>query len=191
MTANPLQLQPVILEMTEASAPFSSGSNLTLAQQAVSILQANGQVVGALPILGGAAGYANAVGILAMSLLPQVATIDQDAVVRARRPSYSGPPWPPGKLTSLYPKEVNANRVWQQGGTGRGVTVAVLDSGVAADVDLTQAGNRIVASASFAGLRDPTHPDAAGHATHIARTTARDRTRSARPLIGMGAQAHL
>ena len=34
MTANPLQMQPIILEMTEASAPFSSGSNLTLAQQA-------------------------------------------------------------------------------------------------------------------------------------------------------------
>jgi serine protease AprX len=191
MTANPLQLQPIILEMTEASAPFSSGSNLTLAQQAVSILQANGQVVGALPILGGAAGYANAAGILAMSLLPQVATIDQDAVVRARRPSNSGPPWPPGKLTSLYPKEVNANRVWQQGGTGRGVTVAVLDSGVAADVDLTQAGNRIVASASFAGLRDPTHPDAGGHGTHIAGTIAGDGTRSGGQFVGVAPKANI
>ena len=88
--------------MTEASAPFASGSNLTLAQQAVLILQANGQVVGALPIVDGAAGYANAAGILAMSLLPQVATIDQDAVVRARRPSNSGPPQPPGHLTSRH-----------------------------------------------------------------------------------------
>src|SRR5229473_2553935 len=114
MTANPLQMQPIILQMTEASTPFSTGSNLTLAQQAVSILQANGQVVGALPILDGAAGYANAAGILAMSLLAQVATIDQDAVVRARRPSNSGPLWPPGQLTSVYPKEINANRVWQQ-----------------------------------------------------------------------------
>jgi hypothetical protein len=42
MTANPVQMQPIILEMTEPSAPFSSRSNLTLAQQAVSILQANG-----------------------------------------------------------------------------------------------------------------------------------------------------
>src|SRR5260370_16482427 len=103
MTANPLQLQPVILEMTEASAPFSSGSNLTLAQQAVSILQANGQVVGPLAIIGGAAGYANGAGILAMSLLPQVATIDQAAVVRARRPSNSGQPWPPAQPTSPHP----------------------------------------------------------------------------------------
>src|SRR5206468_12578363 len=104
MTANPTQLQPIILQMTESSAPFTSSSNLTLAQQAVSILRANGQVVGALPILDGAAGYANAAGIVAMSLLPQVATIDQDAVVRARRPSTSGPPWPAGKLNSLYSK---------------------------------------------------------------------------------------
>src|SRR5258708_17667225 len=57
MTAKPLQLQPIILEMTEASAPFSSGSNLTLAQQAASLFQATGQRVVALPILRRAAGY--------------------------------------------------------------------------------------------------------------------------------------
>jgi serine protease AprX len=191
MTANPVQMQPIILEMTEPSAPFSSRSNLTLAQQAVSILQANGQVVGALPILDGAAGYANAAGILAMSLLPQVATIDQDAVVRARRPSNSRPLWPPGQLTSLYPRESNANRVWQQGGTGRGVTVAVLDSGVTADVDLTHAGNRIVASASFAGLRDPAYPDVGGHGTHIAGAIAGDGTRSAGEFVGMASKANI
>jgi len=67
----------------------------------------------------------------------------------------------------------------------------VLDSGVAADVDLTQAGNRIVASASFAGLRDPTHPDAGGHGTHIAGTIAGDGTRSGGQFVGVAPKANI
>src|SRR5690242_7471819 len=46
MTANPLQVLPVIVQMQEASAPFTSGTNTKLAQQALTILQANGQAVG-------------------------------------------------------------------------------------------------------------------------------------------------
>src|SRR5260221_12417202 len=63
MTANPLQLQPIILEMTEASPPFSNGSNLTPAQQAVSILQANGQGGGAPPSPAGPPGSPHPRGV--------------------------------------------------------------------------------------------------------------------------------
>src|SRR5690349_12772283 len=80
MLANPLQQIPVIVEMAPATAPFSSGSNLTLAQQAVSILNANGQAFGALSIIQCAAGVATSAGINAMSLLPQVASIEEDSV---------------------------------------------------------------------------------------------------------------
>jgi serine protease AprX len=190
MAANPLQRLPVIVEMNPATLPFSSGANAALAQQAVTILQANGQAVGGLPIIEGAAGYATAAGIQAISLLPQVAAIEQDAVVRPRRPANAGAT-PPGQLTSLYPREVNATRVWQQGGSGRGVTVAVLDSGVAADDDLTRAGNRILASVGFAGPRDPNHPDVGGHGTHIAGTIAGDGTRSAGEFVGMAPHANI
>jgi serine protease AprX len=154
----------------------------------VSILQANGQAVGGLPIIEGAAGYANAAGIQAMSLLPQVAAISQDAVVRPRRPANSARPVSAGQLTSLYPQEVNAARVWRQGGSGRGVTVAVLDSGVAADPDL---GNRIVASVSFAGARDPNRPDVGGHGTHIAGTIAGNGTRSVGQFVGIAPRANI
>jgi serine protease AprX len=191
MASNSLQRLPIILEMNPPSSPLSGGVNSSLAQQAVTILQANGQAVGGLPIIEGAAGYATAAGIQAMSLLPQVAAIDQDAVVRPRRPANPGSTWPPGQLTSLYPREVNASRVWQQGGSGRGVTVAVLDSGVAADPDLTQAGNRIIASVGFAGPRDPNRPDVGGHGTHIAGTIAGDGTRSAGQFVGMAPHANI
>src|SRR5919201_3630905 len=63
ITANPLQRVPVIVEMNAPSLPFSTPVNTGLAQQAVSILNANGQAVGGLPIVSGAAGYANLVGV--------------------------------------------------------------------------------------------------------------------------------
>ncbi len=187
MASNPLQRLPIILEINPAAVPLS-GSNAVLAQLAVAILQANGQAVGGLPIIAGATGYATAASIQAMSLLPQVAAIEQDAIVRPRRPATSRTAVSAGQLTSLYPQEVNAERVWRQGGTGRGVTVAVLDSGVAADPDLS---NRIVASVSFVGTRDPNRPDVGGHGTHIAGTIAGDGTRSAGQFVGMAPRANI
>src|SRR5262252_1102876 len=62
MTANPSQMLPVIVEVNEATAPFTTGVNVTLAQQALTTLQAYGQPVGPLPIVDGAAGWANAAG---------------------------------------------------------------------------------------------------------------------------------
>jgi serine protease AprX len=182
MTSFPLERIPVIVEMIQASAPFGTATNVTLAQQAVSILNANGQAVGALPIVNGAAGYATSAGIQAMSQVPAVAMIDEDGVVQARRPSSTGPTYPPGQLTSLYPQETNATRVWQQGGSGRGISVAVLDSGIASDPDL---GSRIQAEVGFAGAFNPSQPDPGGHGTHIAGTIAGNGTRSAGQFIGM------
>jgi serine protease AprX len=191
MLANPLQQIPVIIEMAPATPPFSSGSNLTLAQQAVSILNANGHAFGALSVIQGAAGVATSAGITAMSQLPQVASIDEDSVVRPTRPPSGGPAYPPGNLTSLYPQEVNAPAVWQAGGSGRGVTVAVLDSGVANDADLVRNGNRILAHVGFAGSPDAQHPDPGGHGTHIAGTIAGDGSQSAGQYIGIAPKANI
>ena len=47
---------------------------------------------------------------------------------------------------------MRADLVQQQGGKGHGVTVAVLDSGIAANPDL---GSRLLAWVSFAGGQDP------------------------------------
>ena len=190
MTANPLEQIPVIVEMAPATAPFSSGSNLTLAQQAVSILNANGKAFGALSIIQGAAGIAPSAGITAMSLLPQVASIEEDSVVRPTRPATGGPAYPPGQLTSLYPQEVNAPKVWQQGGSGHGVTVAVLDSGVANAVDLGS-GNRVLLHVGFAGPPNSQQWDPGGHGTHIAGTIAGDGTLSAGQYIGMAPKANI
>ncbi len=191
MAANPTKLLPVIIQVAEATGQFPSAPNWRLAQQAVAILQSKGKPAGALPIISGAAGFANAAGIHAMSLLPQVAAIDADAVVQRSRPGASGPDWPPGQIGSIYTREVNANRVWLDGWSGRGVTVAVLDTGVAADPDLTQPTNRILAAVGFVGPRDPRKPDPAGHGSHIAGIIAGDGARSGGQFVGMAPQASI
>jgi serine protease AprX len=188
ITAHPLQRVPIIVELNSAGPPFTAPVNTLLAQQAISILSAHGQAIGGLPIIQGAAGYASLTGITAMSLLPQVASIEQDAVVRPRRPPNSGPPPPQGPLTSYYPQETNANRVWQQGVSGLGVSVAVLDSGVAPDSDLA---GRVVASVGFAGPHDPAHPDLGGHGTHVAGTIAGSGTKSNGEYVGMAPGANI
>src|SRR5262249_38215379 len=146
-----------------------------------------GHAVGGLPIIDGAAGYATPVQITAMSLLPQVAAIEQDLFVQPQRPSTTGPARPPVSA-STYTRETHAARAPQHGGAGRGVTVAVLDSGIAPDPDL---GNRVLASVGFAGARDPNHPDLGGHGTHVAGTIAGDGTRSQGQFVGMAPRANL
>ena len=84
---------------------------------------------------------------------------------------------------------VNADQVWQQGTTGRGVTVAILDSGVAADPDLVQPTNRILASVNFADQRLVLDPG--GHGTHVAGIVAGNGTRSAGEFIGIAPQANV
>ncbi len=189
MQLDPLRPLPVILEMKPLGAPFPSGVNALLASQALAILRANGHGFGALPILNGAAGSATAPQIQAMSLLPQVALIEPDAPVGPRKPSTSRPRLN-RPTSSLYTREVRADQVWPRGVTGRGVTVAVLDSGVARDPDLVASGNRILASVTFTS-GDPTTPDDGGHGTHIAGTIAGDGTNSAGQYVGIAPRANI
>ena len=78
MTARPLALLPVIVEM---QPPTASVGNVDRANQALDLLRLNGAAAVGLPLLGSAAGFANAAGIDAMSLVPTVAYIHYDATV--------------------------------------------------------------------------------------------------------------
>lgn len=60
-----------------------------------------------------------------------------------------------------------ADRVWEWGFTGEGVTVAVLDTGIHPHPDLIEPYNRIVAFRDF--VNQKSHPyDDNGHGTHVA-----------------------
>jgi serine protease AprX len=74
------------------------------------------------------------------------------------------------RLLSAYPKTISAPNLWQRGITGRGIGVAVIDTGIAGNVaDFKGAGgtSRVVANVvTSQGAR--TAGDAFGHGTHVA-----------------------
>ena len=189
MQANPQALLPIIVEMEHPSAPFASAPNVDRALGALDLLRQYGTPVAALSLIDGAAGFANAAGINAVSLVPTVARIHHDATVGPQRSADPPAIAPPDQISEIYPLEVNANQVWQQGTTGGGVAVAVLDSGVAPDADLVQPANRILASVNFADVR--TASDPGGHGTHIAGIIAGNGTRSGGEIVGIAPQANI
>jgi len=193
MAADSQKLLPVIVEMQQPVPPFIGAPNVNRALEALDLLRFNGVPVAALSLIDAAAGFANAAGIDALSLVPTVAFIHHDATV-GPQPS-AEPPVPPAtadQVSGVYPRVVRADKVWQQGIAGGGVTVAVLDSGVAADADLVQPDNRILASVNFADKRDPGDPlDPGGHGTHIAGIVAGNGSRSGGEFIGIAPQANV
>src|SRR5204863_6659308 len=104
-------------------------------------------------------------------------------------PATATPTPAPAGPSSAYPLAVNADKVWSSGTTGRGVTVAVLDSGVAADPDLVQPVNRILASVNFADGRRVSDPG--GHGTHVAGIIAGNGSRSDGEFVGVAPQANI
>src|SRR2546423_1378697 len=68
--------------------------------------------------------------------------------------------------SAVYSHVVNADQVWSQGTTGKGVTVAVLDSGVAADPGPVEPTNPIPPSVHFSDERLMSYPG--GHRPHVA-----------------------
>ena len=304
MQAHPLSLLPVIVEMQPPAPPFSAAANVDSANAALDLLRLNGTPVAGLSLIDAAAGFANAVGIDAISLVPTVAYIYYDKTVAPASETESTsaalaldplptppPPLPtpvpvptvtaaptllptptptptvaptpaptvaptpvptpaptlaptptptptpvptpaatvaptpaptlaptatptpsptaapsatpspvsqastasPDPATSgtvaVYPSEVKADQLWSQGTTGRGVTVAVLDSGVAADPDLVSPANRILASVNFADQRLVADPG--GHGTHVAGIIAGNGTRSAGEFVGVAPEANI
>ena len=189
MQADPQKLLPVIVEMQQPLAPFIGAPNVDRSLEALDLLRVYGISVAALSLIDGAAGFANAAGIDALSLVPTVAFIHHDATVG---PQPSAPPpvvAPADQVSGVYPQVVKADRVWQQGISGNGVTVAILDSGIAADADLVQPDNRILASVNFADQRLTSDPG--GHGTHIAGIVAGNGSRSGGQFVGIAPHANV
>jgi serine protease AprX len=87
-----------------------------------------GQVTRALPIVGGFAATVPATAVAELGRLPGVRAVTPDGRVRVQGTAATS------TIRSVYPKVVKADAAWKRGVTGRGVTVAVLDTGVAPDL---------------------------------------------------------
>jgi serine protease AprX len=103
--------------------------------------------------------------IPALATVPGVRGITRNAKVHVEgwygeNSIYSGNP-----ASAVYPEVTRANKAWGSGGvTGRGVTVAVIDTGVDNRGDLA---GRVVGAADFSGENAP-YTDSFGHGTFVA-----------------------
>jgi serine protease AprX len=75
-----------------------------------------------------------------------------------------------GSLATNYPKTVGADKLWAAGITGRGVGVAVIDSGINGDMpDFENADGSSRVTANVIAAPGATRPgDEVGHGTHVA-----------------------
>jgi serine protease AprX len=178
----------------EAIVQFPSGASA--AQQHAAVAAAGARVTRDLHLIGGLGVEGSARALERLAADPRVAQVTPDAPVRT-----SGSGVPAQDLVDSYPASVYAPAVWATGLTGRGVGVAVIDTGVAGDlpdfrVSEADPTSRVVASVV-------TNPDATtaedtyGHGTHVAGILAGDGTNrpSSDPLdgrhIGIAPDAHL
>jgi len=98
--------------------------------------------------------------------------------------------WTPrlDQIVNTYNFTIGADRAWAEGITGRGVTVAVVDSGVQYHPDLLRS---ILLGWSIFATGLPAHVDQYGHGTHVAGIIAGDGTFSGGKYVGIAPDAKI
>jgi serine protease AprX len=150
-----------------------------------------GQVTRLLPIVGGFAATVPAAVAGELARLPGVRAVTPDAKLRVQGTASTGN----STIRSVYPKVVKADTAWQRGITGRGVTVAVIDTGVASVPDL--AGRLVQVRNDLTGQVTPCKNlsgeldcnDRYGHGTFIAGLIAGNGASSAGKWKGVAPDA--
>ena len=185
--ADPSGDYEVIVRATPPSAADTRSDQASRAGNALSA--SGGKAKFALGIVGGAAGTLKGTPLLALTHNPNVDYIYKDAKITPAFDPLTGA----SKVTTPGIVETGAPQVWSQYGvTGRGVTVAVVDSGIdghadlagriTAGIDFTSATPTVVAG----GVGDP-----GGHGTHVAGLIAGDGTASGGSYTGVAPNANV
>jgi len=151
-----------------------------------------GRVTNALPIIAGFAATVPVAVVGELARLPGVRAVSPDSRVHVQGTA-SG-----SNIRSVYPKVVKADDAWQRGVTGRGVTVAVVDTGVATDLpDLN--GRLVPVTNDLTGGTQPCKNlsgeldcnDRYGHGTFIAGLIAGNGTSSGGKWKGVAPEASI
>jgi serine protease AprX len=153
------------------------------------VRKVKGRTTHALGIVGGASAVLTGAALLALANDKDVASIVEDRSFRATFDPVTGA----AAEGAAGLREIGAPAVWSTYGlTGRGVTVAVVDSGVASHPDL---GSRIVAAIDFTAPTPTVSKvplgDPGGHGTHVAGLIAGDGTSSAGVYAGVAPNANI
>lgn len=107
-------------------------------------------------------------------------SVSPDRELTVEDASYSGTP------SNTYPASIGATHLWKQGLTGKGVGVALLDTGVAPHADLQ---GRVAASVDL--TTEGTFSDSYGHGTFLAGLIAGNGASSQGRFTGVAPDAHL
>jgi serine protease AprX len=156
------------------------------------VATAGGDVTRSLPIIDGVAAVVPSAGLAGLTARPGVRAVTPDSRmhVQSVKSATSGP-------ASVYGDEVRAGRAHQAGWWGKGVTVALLDTGVSASRDLagrvlpvSDPGTRSTSPCkNFSG--EPTCADGYGHGTFMAGIIAGNGALSNGQYQGIAPQAQL
>jgi serine protease AprX len=125
----------------------------------------HGKVTSRLPAVNGLAVKLRARDAVRLRRSKRVRRVTLDTRMRSTRGTLVGG----GKLATTYPKTVGADKLWAAGITGKGVGVAVIDSGISAnkpDFKGTNGSSRITANVIGSGATRS--GDDVGHGTHVA-----------------------
>ena len=163
-SARPLPAGPIRVIVQEHAGAGSAPEE--------AVRRLGGQVTRLLPIVGGFAATVPAAVAGELARLPGVRAVTPDGTLRVQGAASAS------TVRSVYPKVVKADTAWQRGITGRGVTVAVLDTGVASVPDL--AGRLVPVRDDLTGQVTPCKNlsgeldcnDRYGHGTFIAGLVA-------------------
>jgi len=138
----------------------------------LAVQRLGGRVTRALPIVAGfAATLPGGRALADLAGVPGVRVVTPDREVHVQGMATGG------QIRSVYPKVVRADDAWRNGVTGQGITVAVVDTGIAAVPDLA---GRIVQVTQGLGPPQPCKnlsgeldcDDAYGHGTFVAGVIA-------------------
>ncbi|HVW34597.1 MAG TPA: S8 family peptidase [Acidimicrobiia bacterium] len=112
-------------------------------------------------IVNGVAATVPAAEVAGLAAEPGILHVTEDAGVTVQ----AADPSPLHAATAVYPKVVGADRLWDEGVDGDGVTVALVDTGIAQVPDLS---GRIVGGVDFSGGGNNPYNDEFGHGTFVA-----------------------
>jgi serine protease AprX len=170
-----LSVTPAVAALGRMVSVIVEGSS---AQQAADLTQSvHGKVDNYLPIVSGVQAH------VPSSELPDLqsrAMVFPDRAMHLQGNNYGG------NLVSAYPSEVGATQSWSGQDTGAGVTVALVDTGIA---DVPDVQNQIVARANF--TNEPTFQDTYGHGTFEAGIVAGNGASSGGRYLGIAPDASL
>jgi serine protease AprX len=152
--------------LASPAAPGAAGSRPVVVQATseaaaqAAVAAHHGTVTRDLWIIDGVAAEVPAGELAGLAAEPGVTHVSDDAAVHVQ----AATPSPLHAASAVYPKVVGADRLWTEGVDGDGVTVALVDTGIAPVADLA---GRVVGGVDFSGGNSP-FTDDFGHGTFVA-----------------------